>query len=107
MDVQRLWLIRAAPCLGFTFGEFGEVLRHRRRREPRCPQVRDVLRRQIAERGEGFDGTHRQRAHMLDAVKRWQQIPDGLPMDAQISTLLEVVAELEPASSMVGGRYES
>lgn len=88
-DVNRLHFIRMAKQLGFTLGEIGEITRHADKGESPCGEVREIIQRHIQENRARIDQMLNLQHRMEQALKKWQDMPDGVPDGHSVCHLIE------------------
>jgi len=91
VDLQRLVFIRKAKRLGFTLGEIRLVLEMSRKGKTPCPQVREVVRRRIADTARDLAELTALQERMKGALRKWRRMADGVPDGRAICHLIEAV----------------
>ena len=88
-DVQRLHFIKQAKALGFKLNEIEELLNRAYQGKTVCPDVRRILEQRIAQNQVEINRLQCQVKHMESALKRWEDIPDGVPSEDVLCPLIE------------------
>jgi MerR family Zn(II)-responsive transcriptional regulator of zntA len=88
-DIHRLHFIRLAKRLGYTLTEIVEILQDAEAGESPCPKVRDILTRRIEETRQKVEELNALQVRMENALKQWEQMPDGVPDGHTVCHLIE------------------
>ena len=88
-DIHRLHFIRLAKRLGYTLTEIHEILRDAERGESPCPKVRDILSHRINQTRRKVQELTALQVRMENALKQWEQMPDGVPDGHTVCHLIE------------------
>ncbi len=88
-DVNRLRFIRMARQLGFTLSEIGEITRHADKGKSSCGDVRKIIQRHIRENRTRIEQMLKLQYRMEQALKKWQNMPDGVPDGHSVCHLIE------------------
>jgi DNA-binding transcriptional MerR regulator len=84
--LERLSLIKKAQALGFSLDEIGQMVGDARKGESPCEDVREIVRRRMAELEERLRELHRYRKELKTTLEEW----DGVgPMPGHICGLIE------------------
>ena len=74
--LERLAFIRRAQVLGFSLEEIGRVIAERRAGQSPCAEVREVVRRRLAELDERMAEMRRYRKELTAALAEWDEAGD-------------------------------
>ena len=88
-DVKTIKFIRQAKSLGFTLNDIHKILTHSAHGESPCPAVRVIIQRRIDENKAKLNELVALQKRMENALKKWQQMPDGEPNGDAICHLIE------------------
>lgn len=88
-DVKRLHFIRMAKQLGFTLSEIGEIIHHADKGDSPCGEVRKIIQRHIQENRARIDQMLKLQHRMEQALKKWRDMPDGVPDGRSVCHLIE------------------
>jgi len=97
-DVGRLHFIRQARSLGYTLDEIGEILATCSQGQSPCAHVRQILRERIKENRNKLDELMALQKRMVQALARWEKMPDLDPRGESHCHLIESV-ETPPINS--------
>lgn len=92
-DLHCLQFIRRAKTLGFSISEIKKILNGSEHGESPCPMVREIVENKIRKNKQHLLETLALQKRMEDALKVWQQMPDGVPDGHSICHLIEMVTE--------------
>lgn len=90
-DISTVQFIRQAKNLGFTLAEIGEILDHKSKGDSPCPQVREIIQRRIEENHKKVEALNALQKRMENALRQWENMPDGSPDGDSICHLIESV----------------
>ncbi len=88
-DANRLRFIRMAKLLGFTLSEIGEITEHADHGESPCEDVRRIIQHHIRENRARIDEMLKLQNRMERALKKWEDMPDGVPDGHHVCHLIE------------------
>jgi len=88
-DVKKLKFIRQAKGLGFTLADISKILNHSRKGKSACPIVRTIIEQHIEENKIRLLEFVALQNRMENALKNWQDMPDGEPDGDAICHLIE------------------
>ena len=71
--LERLSFIKKAQVLGFTLDEIRELIRHKRRGENPCGEVRSIVRGRLKELNERIEQMTLYRDELAAALKDWEK----------------------------------
>jgi MerR family transcriptional regulator, copper efflux regulator len=72
--IERLAFIKRAQALGFSLDEIRRIIEDARRGESPCEEVREIVRRRMAELDERLRELHRFRKELKSTLEEWDQI---------------------------------
>ncbi|MGQ7246820.1 MerR family transcriptional regulator [Halomonas sp. V046] len=90
-DLNRLSFIQRARTLGFSLGEIGNILEHADLGDSPCPLVRDLLAARLPEIRQRIEHLQALADRMEQALRAWQDMPDGTPDGHSLCRLIESV----------------
>lgn len=93
LDLFRLRFIRRAKTLGFSINDIKKILNDSESGESACPMVRQIIEKNITKNKQQLIEALTLQKRMEDAVKTWEQLPDGVPNGYSICHLIELVTE--------------
>jgi len=94
-EVDWLRFIRQAKRLGYTLHEIREIMHHSEQKQSPCPQVREMLMLRIEENRRQLEELTALQTRMEQALKRWTDMPDGVPDGHSVCHLIESFAEID------------
>lgn len=92
-DLSRLKFIRHAQELGLTLKEVRAVLAEAEAGESPCPLVRDLVSRHLDDLRAKIDELKSLEARLVDALRMWDAMPDGVPDGDHVCHLIETWSE--------------
>ena len=72
--LERLAFIKRAQALGFSLDEIRRIVDDARRGESPCDEVREIVRRRMAELDERLRELHRYRDELNSTLKEWDEV---------------------------------
>jgi DNA-binding transcriptional MerR regulator len=72
--LERLAFIRRAQALGFSLDEIRRIVDDARRGESPCDEVREIVRRRMAELDERLRELHRYRRELKHTLEEWDAV---------------------------------
>lgn len=90
-DIAKVQFIRKARNLGYTLSEIGQILDDSSKGQSPCPMVRRIIEQRIEENRRRLLELQELQQHMEDAVKKWENMPDGVPDGKCICHLIESI----------------
>lgn len=90
-DLVRLRFILRAKTLGYTISEIKKILKASEKGESPCSFVRDILAKRIRQNKQLLEDSLALQKRIEDAMKKWQRLPDGIPVGDSICFLIESV----------------
>src|ERR671912_985280 len=72
--LERLAFIKRAQALGFTLEEIRRIVDDARRGESPCEEVREIVRRRMAELDERLRELHRYRKELKHTLEEWDEV---------------------------------
>lgn len=90
-DVQRVRFIRKARDLGYTLSDIGLILDDSNKGQSPCPRVRQIIEQRIKENKQRLLELQSLQTRMENALKKWHNMPDGIPDGDCICHLIETV----------------
>lgn len=94
--LERLAFIRRAQVLGFSLEEIRRVIAERRAGQSPCAEVREVVRRRLAELDERMAEMRRYRKELAAALAGWDEAGD---VAGHVCGLIEGTTITEPKST--------
>ncbi len=91
-DVSRIKFIRKAKTLGFTLKEIKKILSHATSGSSPCPIVRQIIEGRIEENRQHLDDMITLQTTMEQALRKWRDLPDGIPTQDTVCVLIETFA---------------
>jgi len=92
-DARRLKFIHDAKLLGFSLKEIREIIERSDTGNSPCPIVREIIHNRIEENRRKLDELRSLQNRMEIALKKWNDMPDGMPDGHCICHLIEAVSE--------------
>ncbi|NQY26288.1 MAG: MerR family transcriptional regulator [Piscirickettsiaceae bacterium] len=92
-DVKKTVFIRRAKLLGFTLHDIQIILNHRDKGQSPCPLVRDIIQQRLTESKERLSELNAMHYRMVQAMDKWQSMPDSTPNGDAICQLIEAIDE--------------
>jgi DNA-binding transcriptional MerR regulator len=93
VDMCELAFIARAKRLGFTLTELRRILEQSRRLESPCPEVRDIVKKRVAEVGAQIEALAGMERHMRRALRLWRRMPDGIPTGGEVCRLIDALGD--------------
>ena len=72
--LERLEFIKRAQALGFSLDEIRQIIEDARRGESPCEEVREIVRRRMAELDERLRELHRYRKELKHTLEEWDAV---------------------------------
>ena len=72
--LERLEFIKRAQALGFSLEEIRRIIDDARRGESPCEEVREIVRRRMAELDERLRELHRYRRELKHTLEEWDEV---------------------------------
>lgn len=72
--LERLAFIKRAQALGFSLDEIRRIVDDARRGESPCDEVREIVRRRMAELDERLRELHRYRRELKHTLEEWDEV---------------------------------
>lgn len=88
-DVKRVCFTRQAQLLGFSLGEIQEIFEHAGRGDSPCARVRELIEGRIERNRKRIEELGALQYRMETALKRWSEMPDGVPDGHSICHLID------------------
>lgn len=88
-DRRRLDFIRKAQDLGYKLSEIAEFIATAECGQSPCSQVREVMSKRVEENRLRLNGMILMQKRMEEALRIWEQLPDGHPDGKTICYLIE------------------
>ncbi|MBL4711109.1 MAG: MerR family transcriptional regulator [Gammaproteobacteria bacterium] len=90
---EILWLrfVQQAKSLGYTLKEIKEIMHDADDEKSPCPRVREILLKHIVENRQRLDELLSLQTRMEEALKQWEEMPDGVPDGHSVCHLIESV----------------
>ncbi len=92
-DIKRVRFIRRAKSLGYTLAEIEQILEHGMHGHSPCPLVRKIIQHRIQENRIKLKEMNALQQRMESALRRWQDMPDGVPDGDSICHLIEAFTD--------------
>ena len=92
-EISWLRFVRQAKSLGYTLNEIKEIMHDVDDNNSPCPRVREVLMKRIDENRAHLDELIALQSRMEQALKQWEEMPDGVPDGHSVCYLIETVAK--------------
>ncbi|MFN2502274.1 MAG: heavy metal-responsive transcriptional regulator [Pyrinomonadaceae bacterium] len=73
MVLERIAFIKQAQVLGFTLEEIKQLIEHKREGENPCAEVREIVRRRLAELDERIAKMKRYRKELAATLSEWDE----------------------------------
>jgi MerR family transcriptional regulator, Zn(II)-responsive regulator of zntA len=109
-DMKRLDFIRRAKYLGYTLKEIKHIFKESQKGSSPCPLVRDLIQQRLKSNKERLAQLIELQHHMEEALKKWREMPDGVPDGNSICKLIESIDSSSgydtTAYKDAGGYYE-
>lgn len=93
-DVKCVRFIRCAQRLGFSLAEIADIIETSRKGGSPCQMVRETLGLRIQENGRELAELVAQQNRMEHALAQWQKMPDGLPGEQVLCSLIEAMQDM-------------
>lgn len=90
-DVKCVRFIRCAQRLGFSLTEIADIIETGRKGGAPCQMVRETLGLRIQENGRALAELVALQSRMEHALAQWQQMPDDLPGEQVLCSLIEAM----------------
>ena len=71
--LERLTFIKRAQVLGFSLGEVRQIIDDARKGQSPCEEVREIVRRRLAELDERLREMRRYRKELADTLEEWDE----------------------------------
>lgn len=84
--LERLAFIKQAQILGFSLDEIKQLIEHKRNGENPCLEVREVVRKRLAELNERIEQMIRYRDELAAALAEWDEAGE---MEGHVCGLIE------------------
>lgn len=72
--LERLSFIKRAQALGFSLDEIRQIINDARKGESPCEEVREIVRRRMAELDERLRELHRYRKELKSTLEEWNRV---------------------------------
>lgn len=72
--LERLEFIKRAQALGFSLDEIRQIIDDARKGESPCDEVREIVRRRMAELDERLRELHRYRKELKSTLEEWDEV---------------------------------
>lgn len=72
--LERLAFIKRAQALGFSLDEIRRIVEDARKGESPCDEVREIVRRRMAELDERLRELHRYRRELKSTLEEWDEV---------------------------------
>lgn len=92
-DANRLKFIHHAKQLGYTLKEIRQIIEESESGHSPCPIVREIIQSRIQENRRKLQELQALQDRMENALKHWNDMPDGVPDGHCICHLIESVNE--------------
>ena len=97
-EVPWLKFVQRAKNLGYTLKEIKEIMHDADDHKSPCPRVREILMKRIDENRQRLDELLALQIRMEQALKKWGDMPDGVPDGHSVCHLIEsVISDTEQA----------
>ena len=90
-DLIKLKFIRRAKILGYTLGEIRQLIDASMNKKSPCPIAREIIHKRIVQNRRDLDDAIKLQKRMELAMKKWNEMPDALPVGNSICHLIESV----------------
>jgi DNA-binding transcriptional MerR regulator len=90
-DLQRVRFIRKARNLGYTLSDIQSILDDSNKGQSPCPKVRQIIEQRIEENKRRIQELQSLQTRMENALKKWRNLPDGIPDGDCICHLIEAI----------------
>ncbi len=90
-EIPWLRFVQQAKSLGYTLKEIKEIMHDSDDAKSPCPRVREILMKHIVENRQRLEGLMRLQTRMEHALKRWEDMPDGVPDGHSVCHLIESI----------------
>ena len=90
-EVPWLKFVQRAKNLGYTLKEIKEIMHDADDNKSPCPRVREILMKRIDENRQRLDELLALQIRMEQALKQWENMPDGIPDGHSVCHLIESV----------------
>jgi len=90
-EVRWLKFVRQAKALGYTLAEIGDIMHDADKGQSPCPRVREILNKHIESNRKQLEGLMALQQRMEDALKQWEDMPDGTPDGHSVCHLIESI----------------
>ena len=98
-EVRWLKFVRQAKGLGYTLAEIRAFMCDAENGKSPCPQVREILRKHIKDNRKQLETLMALQMRMEQALKQWEDMPDGIPDGHSVCYLIENAMEGEQECS--------
>lgn len=102
--LERLAFIRRAQVLGFSLEEIRRVIAEKRAGQSPCAEVREVVRRRLAELDERMSEMRRYRKELAAALAEWDEAGDSPGHVCGLIEGAKITAEPKSARKKLAGR---
>lgn len=92
-EVRWLKFVRQAKVLGYTLAEIRDIMHDAENDQSPCPRVREILRKHINENRKQLEDLLSLQERMEQALKQWEEMPDGMPNGQSECHLIEVIVD--------------
>ncbi len=90
-DMKRLDFIRRAKYLGYTLKEIKQIIEESQKGSSPCPLVRDIIQQRLKANKNRLAQLIELQNHMENTLKKWQDMPNGVPDGDSICILIESI----------------
>ncbi len=90
-EISWLRFVQQAKNLGYTLKEIKEIMHDADNKKSPCPRVREILMKHIVENRQRLDELMDLQTRMEKALKKWEEMPDGVPDGHSVCHLIESI----------------
>ena len=91
-EIPWLRFVQQAKSLGYTLKEIKQIMHDADDKKSPCPRVREILMKHIVENRQRLDELLNLQNRMEEALKQWENMPDGVPDGHSVCHLIESIS---------------
>lgn len=92
-EIPWLRFVQQAKSLGYTLKEIKQIMHDADDEKSPCPRVREILMKHIVENRQRLDELFNLQNRMEQALKQWEDMPDGVPDGRSVCHLIESITD--------------